>query len=189
MRTDVRFDGDSTFELTEQAATLFVGYSAPAGWSLRATLGALVDGGLEGNGALGTHDIAPGVVGAIGAARQWTPGESGWFITGSAGLSIAAASTHETGAAGEPRFVAADVRIGAIAGRTVAKIWSPYVLARAFGGPVWWKIDGASVSGSDTRHFQLGAGMSLATSFGLTMVADVSALGEQAASLGASIRF
>jgi hypothetical protein len=62
------------------------------------------------------------------------------------------------------------------------------VLARAFGGPVSWSIAGTDVVGSDTRHFQLGAGLSVVTSLGLTVVVDVSAVGEQGASLGASWR-
>ena len=188
MRTHVRFDNDATFELEEQAATAFAGYSTPAGWSFRVSAGALVDGRLEDDAMPGTHDIAPGFVGAIGVARQWTLGDGQWFITGSAGLSVAVASTHAAGAADDPRFVAGDARIGAIAGRTLAKIWNPYLLARGFGGPVWWTIAGMDATGSDTRHFQLGAGLSIATAIGLTIVVDVSALGEQAASLGASWR-
>lgn len=188
MRTHVRFDNDATFELTEQAATAFAGYSTPTGWSFRATLGSLLDGSLEGDQVSGTHDIRPGFVGALGVARQWTLGDGYWFINGSAGLSVAAASTHEAGATDDPSFVAGDARIGVIAGRTLAKIWNPYVLARGFGGPVWWTVAGMDATGTDTRHFQLGAGMSVATSFGLTISVDVSALGEQAASLGASWR-
>lgn len=188
MRTHLRFDNDAVFELHEQAVTAFAGYSAPSGWSFRGSLGALVDGSLEDSAMPGTHDMAPGVVGAVGVARQWALGDGQWFITGSAGLSVAAASTHEAGAADNPRFVAGDARVGAIAGRTLAKIVSPYVLARAFGGPVFWTVDAMDATGTDTRHFQLGAGVSVATSFGLTIVVDVSALGEQAASLGASWR-
>lgn len=44
------------------------------------------------------------------------------------------------------------------------------------------------MSGTDASHFQLGAGASVATSIGMTIVIDVSALGEQAASLDASWR-
>lgn len=188
MRTHVRFDNDVTFELTERAATAFAGYTSSTGWSYRATFGALVDGGLEREAMPGVHDLAPGLVGAVGVSRQWTLGDGSWFITGSGGLSVAAASTHEAGAADDPRFVAGDLRIGAIGGRTLAKIWNPYVLARAFGGPVWWTVDAMDTTGTDTRHFQLGAGLSVATSFGLTVSVDVSAVGEQAASLGASWR-
>lgn len=182
MRTHIRFDSEMTFELTEQAVTAFAGYSSPEGWSVRGSAGAIVDGKLD--AGAGAHDFAPGVVVAVGASRQWTRGS--WFVTGSAGLSVATAATHL--ASESARFVAGDVRGGAIAGRTFAKIVSPYVLARAFGGPVLWAVDGADVTGTDTRHFQLGAGLSAATPIGLTFVVDVSVLGEQAASLGASWR-
>jgi len=188
MRTHVKFDTDETFELTEQAATAFAGYSTAGGWSFRGALGALIDGSLEADGTSGTHDLESGVVGALGVARQWKLGDGYWFITGSAGLSIAAASTHAAGAADDPRFIAGDLRFGAIAGRTLGEMWNPYVLARAFGGPVSWSIGGMDTIGSDTRHFQLGAGLSVVTSIGLTVVVDVSALGEQGASLGASWR-
>lgn len=183
MRTHVRFDND-TFELTEQATTAFVGYSAPTGWSYRASLGVVVDGGLD----PGTHDFDPGFVVALGVSHQWPLGDGRWFVTGSAGLSVARASTHMAGVAGDESFTAGDARVGAIAGRTLGKIWNPYVLARGFGGPVFWTVDGAAVTGTDTRHFQLGAGLSVATSIGLTLNVDVSALGEQAASLGATWR-
>ena len=187
MRTRLRFDNDTTYALTEQAATAFAGYATASGWSFRASFGALVDGKLEGD-AMDTHDIAPGIVGALGVARQWKLGDGYWFVTGTAGLSVAAASTHRAGESDEPRFVAADARIGAIAGRTFAEMWNPYILARGFGGPVWWTIAGSDATGTDTRHYQLGAGISVVTTFGLTIVVDVAALGEQAASLGASWR-
>ena len=182
MRTHIEFD-NGTFELTEQAVTAFAGYSAPSGWSYRGSLGVIIDGSLEDDAK---HDMNPGVVAAIGAARQWSLGDGQWFVTGSVGVSIAASSTVAPG--DDPRFTAGDFRIGAIAGRTLAKIWNPYVLARGFGGPVWWTVDGMSTVGTDTRHFQLGAGASVATSIGLTIAVDVSVLGEQAASLGASWR-
>jgi hypothetical protein len=183
MRTHVVFDNDVTYELQEQAATAFAGYSSPAGTSYRASLGVLIDGGLE----PGTHDFNPGFIIAVGASHQWPFGDGKWFVTGSAGLSVARASTH-MGTANEADFTAGDVRAGVIAGRTFGKIWNPYVLGRGFGGPVWWTVDGDAVSGTDTRHFQFGAGLSVATPIGLTINVDVSALGEQAASLGATWR-
>jgi hypothetical protein len=183
MRTHVVFDNDVTYELQEQAATAFAGYSTAAGTSYRASLGVLIDGGLE----PGTHDFDPGFVVALGLSHQWPLGDGTWFVTGSAGLSVARASTHVAGAA-EASFTAGDARAGVIAGRTLGTIWTPYVLARGFGGPVWWTVDGAAVTGTDTRHFQLGAGLSVVTPLGLTINIDVSALGEQAASLGATWR-
>jgi len=188
MQTRLRFDNDVRFDLSEQAVTAFAGYAAPSGWSFRGSIGALLDGSLERTAMPDEHDMSPGLVVAVGVARQWTSANRLWFITGSAGLSVAAAKTHEAGAADDPSFVAGDARVGAIAGRTFGKIVSPYVLARGFGGPVWWTVDNASTTGTDTHHYQLGAGLSVATSVGLTIVVDVSALGEQAASVGASWR-
>lgn len=186
MRTRLRFDGNQHVDMSEQAASIFAGYVAPSGWSLRATVGVVLGGTLEVDGSL-THDIRPGVLAGIGVARQWTVA-SRWFVTGSATLSVSVASTQSAGTFDEPRFVAGDVRGGVIAGRTIGEIWQPYVLARGFGGPVFWTIAGNDVTGTDVHHFQIGAGVSVAIPFGLTLVADVSMLGEQAASLGASWR-
>ena len=181
MRTHIVFDNNATYELQEQAMTATVGYSAAAGWSYRASLGVLLDGGL----APGAYDFDPGFVVAAGVSRQWPLGDGAWFVNGSAGISVARASTHM---ASKESFTAGDARVGVMFGRTLGKIWNPYVLARGFGGPVWWTVDGNAVTGTDTRHFQLGAGLSVATSLGLTLDVDVSALGEQAASLGATWR-
>ena len=184
MRTRLRFENDATFELTEQAANAFGSYVTTSGWSFRAALGLLIDGTLEGNEMPGTHDLGPGLLGAFSVAKQWTLGDGQWFIAGSATLSAVRASTREMGATAEPSFTAADLRLGVMAGRTFAKIWKPYITGRAFGGPVFWTVAGDSVSGTDTHHYQLGAGLSVATSFGMTVVLDVSALGEQSGSLG-----
>ena len=189
MRTTLRFNNDSTYDVNEQAATAFGGYATPSGWSFRIAVGALVDGDVDGNEMPGAHDLKPGFVGAFAVARQITLGaEDEWFITPSAAISVLAASTHEAGAATDPSFVAGDIRLGAVAGRTFATIWKPYLLARAFGGPVSWTVAGESVTGTDTHHYQLGAGLTVATEFGLTVVVDVAALGEQAVSLAAGFR-
>ena len=185
-RTRVRFDNDASYALDEQAVTAFGGYATPSGWSFRAAVGALVAGTLDG---AQIHELRPGIMGALAGSKQWTFGaDQEWFIAGSAGLSVVATSTHEAGATTDPRYVAGDVRVGAIAGRTFAEIWKPYLLARAFGGPIAWTLAGADVIGTDTHHFQLGAGASVATAFGLTVLLDVSVLGEQGISLAVSYR-
>ena len=62
------------------------------------------------------------------------------------------------------------------------------MLARGFGGPVSWTLDGESVTGTDTSKFQLGAGANVALPGELSMQLDVAALGERSISLGASYR-
>jgi hypothetical protein len=186
IRERLRFEDDLHYRLTQEAATAFFGYATASGWSYRAAVGAILDGELESDERPGSDDLGPGVTGSVAIARRWKLGDAGWFINGAAALSLGATSTHRAGAADDPRFVAADLNIGAMFGRTFAARWSPYLLARAFGGPVWWTVDDRDVTGGDTSHVQLGAGLSVALPGRLSAVVDVSALGEQALSLGLS---
>jgi len=107
-------------------------------------------------------------------------------VTGSLGAGASRTTTRESGGASHS-LVGIDVlRVGAMAGRTFGPV-SPYVMARGFGGPVLWTLDGMDVTGTDTSKFQLGAGVSATTS-GLSFLLDVSALGERSASFGMSYR-
>jgi hypothetical protein len=179
----LRFDGDDV-ELTQYAVSVTAGQTRPSRFSVRVSLGAVLDGEVEGGGR--RHDIGPGIVGGAGVSKQWLRGR--WFLTGSAGISASRATTTEDTAGAEAvSIIATDLRVGGLAGRTFGPV-SPYVLARAFGGPVMWTRDGDGVTGSDTHHVQLGAGISASTPSGLSVVLDVSAFGERAASLGVSAR-
>lgn len=82
--------------------------------------------------------------------RLWADG-TGWFVLGTLSLSGSSIPT----AAGWLR--ALDVRLGVAAGRSIGAV-TPYVLARAFGGPVWLP-DGAIVG--DDHHYVLGLGLSV----------------------------
>ena len=146
-------------------------------------LGAVLDGALDSGGR--RFDLGAGIVGAVGVARQWS--YAPWFVTGSLGLGASRTSTREL-VAGAPRvsLVALDARIGVTAGRTFGPV-SPYLLARAFGGPVLWTWDGGDTTGTDTHHFQLGAGASATFAANLTVLVDVAALGERSASVGLAV--
>lgn len=184
--TDLRFEDDSELSFAQHALTAAVGYRFASGWSVRGAVGAVLGGALEGDGR--EHEMGTGFVASISGARQWTFGASrAWFVTGSASIAGASTNTQERGVMGDDvGLTAFDVRFGALAGRTFFDRWQPYILGRFFGGPVLWTVDGEDITGTDTTHIQLGVGSSLATSFGLTVVADVSLLGERSASLGLS---
>lgn len=126
------------------------------------------------------HDLGTGVLAAVTASRQWTA--RAWFVNGTATFGASRTPTRAPSAA----LTAVDARVGATAGRTFGPV-SPYLLARAFGGPVAWSIDGESVVGTDLYHVQLGAGVTLAVR-DVSFLVDVSALGEQSVSLGVSYR-
>jgi hypothetical protein len=108
-----------------------------------------------------------------------------WFVTGTVGLSASRATTIEQQMTAKVSIIATDLRLGVMAGRRLG-IVSPYVLARGFGGPVWWSVDGEDVTGTDTHKYQLGAGASVTLRSGLALLVDVAALGERSASLGMS---
>ena len=178
MHSTLDFGDAGKIDITQYALTATGGYVSPARWSIRGSLGSILDGKLEGDGR--THDIGPGILVSLGASRRFDVG--GFFIDGSVSASVARTTTRE-GNGDKQTLVATDVlRIGATAGRRFG-IASPYVLARAFAGPVSWRLDDMKVTGSDTHFFQLGAGVALAVA-GWSVVIDVSALGEQSASLG-----
>ena len=169
----------------QYALTATAGYATPARWSFRLSVGAVLGGELEGGGE--THEISPGFVIAGGVAKQIERGP--WFLTASIGTAVSRTTTVESTAGSQRHsLIGFDIlRIGVQAGRTFGSV-SPYVLARGFGGPVAWTLDGMSVTGTDTSKFQLGAGANVALPGDLAIQLDVSALGERSVSLGASYR-
>jgi hypothetical protein len=184
IRTQINFADDLRFDLEQQAITAFAGYTLASGWSLRLSAGAITGGELESDDGPGRFDLRPGGVVGFAGSRQWQPGDGRWFVTGTASLSAAVASTRPAGGGEREGFIAIDGRLGAIAGRTFAERWSPYLLARVFGGPVLWTVAGEDVTGGDDKHVQLGAGLSVTLPWRLTAAIDVAAVGEQALSLG-----
>ncbi|MBP8809635.1 MAG: hypothetical protein KBG48_24915 [Kofleriaceae bacterium] len=174
---------DRDIDAQQYAVTATVGQLRPSGWALRGSVGAVLGGELTHEGR--RHDVGPGVVAAFGVARQWV--RSGWVITGSAALAASRVTTTEA-MAGAPTVPlwATDLRLGATVGRPLGPV-SPYLLARGFGGPVLWELDGEDLTGTDTSKFQLGVGATIA--IGAAAVAiDVAAVGERAASIGATFR-
>ncbi len=184
--TTLVFSDDQHLDLRQSAVTAIGGYAWPSRISVRAALGLLAGGTLDGEGR--TFDLGTGFIASVGVARQWS--RAPWFLSGSASAGASHASTREDLAAGmrgaRVSFTAIDFRSGLTAGRSFGP-FSPYALVRVFGGPVFWRWDGDTITGTDTHHFQLGAGASLAIGARATLLVDIAALGERAASLGVAV--
>ena len=163
--------------------TALAGYRWPSSTSLRVALGAVVDGELKRSGRV--FDIGAGVVGSVAMSRLWT--RVPWFAAGTIGFGASRVTTRER-ISGAPQIgmVAFDARGSLTAGRTFGPV-SPYLLARAFGGPVRWRLDDMDITGTDTHHFQLGAGISALVASRWTIVIDIAALGERAFSFGLAV--
>jgi hypothetical protein len=82
---------------------------------------------------------------------------------------------------------AADLRASVTAGYTLGGRWTPYLVARAFGGPV---VDvSAGAVGGDLYHYQFGAGLVVGLPGGLDLSAEIVPLGEQRLSAGVGFSF
>jgi hypothetical protein len=146
-------------------------------WTVGGGLGTTVTGDIDVNGV--TSTVSPGPLGAITTSfRPVDEGTVAPFVLLSASLagslSWAARST----------LTAFDVRLGVAAGKTIADVVTPYVLARAFGGPVFWSIAGTSATGTDAYHYQLGGGVSVRVGR-VDLVAEGVPLGERTVVVGA----
>ena len=172
-----------------------------------AVSGQLGAGGI-GGGAL-VHGAArdtmgPGFAGFVGVAARVVDGRRALpFVQLTATLSGTHALTHTgergsgrggsvaTGARPEaPRYTAFDLRLGATAGKTFGDVLTPYVTARVFGGPVFWRFDGSDVTGTDLYKYQLGGGLSLALlDRRLDVFAEGIGLGERGVAAGIGTTF
>ncbi|HWO22209.1 MAG TPA: hypothetical protein VNO30_25795 [Kofleriaceae bacterium] len=184
MRTTLSFAGDREFDMLQYALSTSIGYIGGSGWSMRASLGVVLDGKLVGQED--THDIELGIMGGASIARQWQFGD--WFVTGSFGV---AASRSETVASTDGATVLLTgvdwLRAGVVVGRTLG-FASPYVMARGFGGPVLWRLNDKYVKGSVVDKFELGGGVNVTTESGASFLVNISVLGERTVSFGMSYR-
>jgi len=146
-----------------------------------ATVGSALGGRFDFGGV--RYDVLPGPVIGAAVGHRFVEGRGAApFVLGTASLAASFVSTR----AGDDRdrFSAADARIGVVVGKTFGPV-SPYVLARAFGGPIWWK----GTTGTDLYHYNLGLGLSLGPLGGFDLGAEVSLLGERRATASAGFTF
>jgi hypothetical protein len=183
--TRLRFSGGLRAEERRAAALALVAYVPSREWVLQAGAGAALGGSLE--LAEGRLDFSPGPLFALGA--DWRLLDDGrWFGLLTSLLSVSLAWTE---GAREPRtgYQAVDVRLGGQFGVDLGGLARPYLAARVFGGPVFWRYAERDVTGTDTHHYQLGAGLGVRVTRDLHVFAEVVPLGEQALSGGVGWSF
>lgn len=162
VRTTLRFTaGSATFEpdLFKHAVTITGERRLGDRWTLQLGVGATLAGELRIGGEAYTLD--PGPLASVAASyRVVDETTHAPFVIASASLGASYGLTHVRGATRDPgaSFVATDGRIGAAVGKTIGRTLSPYLAARAFGLPAYWTYRGADAVGTDTHHYQVGAG-------------------------------
>jgi hypothetical protein len=195
------FDGGRA-DLTRHAAFGAVEIPLSRAGSLTAQIGA---GGIAGgtlvHGAA-RDTIGPGFAGFAGIAKRVVDGRGALpFVQLTGTLSITHALTRNDGTRTDgtlapggrpetPRYTAFDFRFGVIAGKTFGDAFTPYAVARVFGGPIFWQLDGEKVTGTDLYKYQLGGGLSLALfDRRLDVFVEGVGLGERAVAAGVGTTF
>ena len=156
-------------------------------YTVHANIGTVLGGTLETESR--TFTVERGWLASVGVARRWILGaDRSWFVTGSLTLGASSAPTREGEVQGR-NITATDMRMGVIGGVTLWDTLSPYLLVRAFGGPVFWAKDDKEIMTGDAYHYNLGSGLSARLPGNLLALVDASVLGARNVSFGLSMRF
>ncbi|HKU42645.1 MAG TPA: hypothetical protein VJR89_31015 [Polyangiales bacterium] len=174
--TALRFDGDRRAEQTRGAVLAVASYAPARRLRFQASAGLGLGGAMQLEER--EYDMLPGP--ALGAGVSYTLLEGRPFVAVSGALGATFARTESDGE--RASYTALDLRLGVMAGTVLFEVLTPYLVARVFGGPVFWSIEGESVTGTDVHHYQLGAGLSLRPMEWWSLSFEGVPLGEQALS-------
>ncbi len=184
--TALTFTGDQRATVTRHAVSASMAFPLSKRLVLEGAIGGLGGGTLSMNHV--DYNFRPGFLMGASATYLFVP-EGKWMpsVLASATLAGLIASTSSRSDATQD-FNAFDLRVGGAFGKHVTKEWSFFALARAFGGPIYWRAGGDSITGTDRYHYQ--AGLGTAYSLGVAhLFAEGIPLGEQAVTLGAGAAF
>jgi hypothetical protein len=160
-------------------------------FSAESTFGGGVGAGLGGLLTLGERRflVLPGWEFTLSYSRRLLDGrgKKPFLLLGVSGGGSGAMTREEVyrGPAPEAHALYAfDVRAGLTVGKTFWNTLSPYAVARAFGGPVFWSYDKKSIFAGDNYHVQLGGGVVTSLPRGFDVFVEGIPLGERALTLG-----
>jgi hypothetical protein len=180
--TRLRFSGDVHADQTRYTTLAALAYFPTPAWAVQFGAGVSAGGSLELPD--GRHSFSAGPAALLGAS--WRVYDERVFVVLSSVLSFSAARTH-LGSEPSVAYEAFDLRLGGEVGTTVLKILRPYVPVRVFGGPVYWRYGGNSVTGTDTHHYQVGLGVAVRLAPPLNVFAEGIPLGERSLSAGLAL--
>jgi hypothetical protein len=185
-RTTVVLDGNDV-DLEEASVIASLGYHKGPRWGITGGIGAI----LGGTATVAGHDgdIGPGVIAEI--SGSWLAAfekrrRPFVMLSLSLGASTARAVADDDR---RRRLTAGDIRAALLVGKSFGRRLVPYVAARAFAGPVYWRIGGASVVGGDAHHYTVGGGLTVRLPARLDLIAEILPLGEQSATAGLTYRY
>lgn len=183
-QTTIEFEGDTRVDLEQASVSAILGYQVSTRVGLVASLGAILAGEVD---VSSSEDMGKGVLGSLTATYlPFYETETRPFILGS--FTLGHSRTSAVSDDGRRHdWTAVDGRLGLMVGKTFAERYVPFVVARAFAGPVSWTLGGEDVYGGDVYHYTVGVGASYRIPGTLDLFAEVLALGERSASFGMSL--
>jgi hypothetical protein len=180
--TGLHFDGGLRVDEVRNSSAVVVDSSPLRRLTLEAAVGPFLGGSITTPAA--RYSLAPGLATALGGSWRLIDTDGAVpFVLLTAQLSyIASSAPPGTG------YSAFDLRLGGAVGWTFWHALTPYVVGRAFGGPVYWRYLGAAVTGTDDHHWQAGGGLSVRVKR-LDVFAEGVPLGEQGVTAGVGFSF
>jgi hypothetical protein len=178
-------------DIGEQAVLATLQYRASNRWTLQASAGALIAGGI----ATSTRSLSmrPGWLFGVAASSRLLDG-NGWlpFILVSVSLSMSSTALQndmQPGSGHHDVFTAMDISGVLTIGKTLFRAVSPYLVGRLFGGPVFWHDQGVLRGGTDIYHYQVGAGIAVSLLQRFDAFIEGAPLGERRISAGVGVSF
>jgi hypothetical protein len=184
------FDRNTQVQLQQLASSASFEFRLGQRVTLSAALGGTFAGSLGPPDNVSSVALGPGIVGSVAGSVVLLPQGERWpfiLLSGSLGSSWISRVDWRQEEAGYQRktYLGFDLRAGLSVGYTFFERLTPYLTARAFGGPVFY---GQSV-GTDLYHYQLGLGLVMRLPAGFDLAAEVVPLGEQRLSFSAGMSF
>lgn len=162
-RTTLVF-GQAQLKLQQMAVSGSLEYRLSQAWTIQFAAGGAF------NGQLGETMLGGGGVASVAASWLVLEQANWWpFVQFSGSVSFSAIAAQPS------LYSAFDARLGVVAGYTIFDRVTPYLTARAFGGPVFY----AGQTGTDLYHYQFGLGLVVALPLGFDLSAEFVPLGEQ----------
>jgi len=185
--TDLTFGGSQGAFIERRASTASLSYRYGDKYTFQASAGATLGGRFVYGDA--HFSLDPGWIASVAATWKIVGTKRGdAFLIAGGALGVSGGATRDAASHTED-MTAIDLRLTVMAGKTFFDILSPYVVLRAFGGPVFWRYQGEDMVAGDQYHFQIGAGAVVALPEHFDVFAEGVPLGERAGVVGVGYSF
>lgn len=172
--------GERRARLRQQVFAASYDYRMSPRVTLQAALGGVFSGRILFGGE--DHELSGVTASVAGSYRVLDEKGARPFVMATFSLGQSLLSTTYRNA--DFSLSATDARFGVVVGKSFGNYFAPFVVARAFGGPVRWAREEPTLVGSDRYHYNVGLGALLLPGGGVDAAIEVSFLGEKRVTTG-----